>query len=79
MNNFNIAIGQYVKGDSYLHKLDPRIKIMSTIILMVAIFLIPASLMNVYYLLGFIGLFIVLLLIARINLLAILIIALVLL
>lgn len=71
MNSFNIAIGQYVKGESYLHKLDPRIKILSTIILMVAIFLIPSSLMNVYYLLGFIGLFMLLLLLARINLLAI--------
>ena len=49
MNNFNVAIGQYVKGDSFLHKLDPRFKIVSTILLMVAIFLIPSSLTNTYH------------------------------
>ena len=53
MNNLNVTIGQYVKGDSFLHKLDPRFKIVSTILLMVAIFLIPSSLTNTYYLLGF--------------------------
>lgn len=71
MSSFNVTIGQYVKGDSFLHKLDPRFKILATIILMVAIFLIPSSLINVYYLLGFTGMFIILLLLARINLLAI--------
>ena len=72
MNNFNITIGQYVKGNSFLHKLDPRFKIVSTIILMVAIFLIPSSLTNIYYLLGFLGLFMLLLLVSKINLLAVL-------
>ena len=72
MNNFNITIGQYVKGNSFLHKLDPRFKIVSTIILMVAIFLIPSSLTNIYYLLGFLGLFLVLLLTSKINILAVL-------
>ena len=72
MSAFNVTIGQYVKGDSYLHKLDPRFKILATIIFMIAIFLIPSSLINVYYLLGFVGLFVVLLLLAKINLLAIL-------
>ena len=60
-----------VKGNSFLHKLDPRFKIISTFILMVAIFLIPSSLNNIYYLLGFLGLFLVILLICRINLLAV--------
>ena len=72
MNNFNITIGQYVKGDSLLHKLDPRFKIVSTIILMVAIFLIPSSLVNIYYLLGFLGFFFLLLLISKINIMAVL-------
>ena len=58
MNNLNITIGQYVKGNSFLHKLDPRFKIVATIVLMVSIFLIPANnLANIYYLLGFLGLF----------------------
>lgn len=72
MDNFNITIGQYVKGNSFLHKLDPRFKIISTIILMVAIFLIPSSLNNIYYLLGFLGLFLAILLICKINLMAVL-------
>lgn len=73
MNNLNITIGQYVKGNSYLHRLDPRLKIVSTIILMVAIFLIPsANLDNVYVLLGFLGFFLLVLLTARISLLAVL-------
>ena len=72
MNNFNITIGQYVKGNSFLHKLDPRFKIVSTIILMVSIFLIPSSLTNIYYLLGFLGLFLAILLISKVNILAVL-------
>ena len=71
MNNLNITIGQYVKGNSFLHKLDPRFKIISTFILMVAIFLIPSSINNIYYLLGFLGLFLAILLICRINILAV--------
>ena len=71
MNNLNITIGQYVKGNSFLHKLDPRFKIVSTLILMVSIFLIPSSLNNIYYLLGFLGLFLAILLVCRINLLAV--------
>lgn len=35
----NITIGQFFPGDSFLHRMDPRAKIMSTIIFMVAIFL----------------------------------------
>lgn len=72
MDNFNITIGQYVKGNSFLHKLDPRFKIISTFILMVAIFVIPSSLNNVYYLLGFLGFFLAILVICRINLIAVL-------
>ena len=71
MNNLNITIGQYVKGNSFLHKLDPRFKIISTFILMVAIFLIPSSINNIYYLLGFLGLFLAILLFCRINILAV--------
>ncbi|WP_298703748.1 energy-coupling factor transporter transmembrane protein EcfT [uncultured Veillonella sp.] len=35
----NITIGQYFPGDSFLHRMDPRAKIISTIIFMIAIFL----------------------------------------
>jgi len=39
----NITIGQYIPGDSWLHKLDPRIKLVSVIALLVAIFVVPIS------------------------------------
>ncbi len=34
----DITIGQYYKGDSFVHKMDPRIKILITILLVVMIF-----------------------------------------
>ena len=37
----NISFGQYVPGNSWIYKLDPRCKILLTIALMVLIFLIP--------------------------------------
>ena len=73
MDNMNITVGQYVKGDSLLHRLDPRFKLISTIILMVAIFLIPTdSLTNFYFLLGFLGFFVLLMIVCRINIIAVL-------
>ncbi|MBE0700889.1 MAG: energy-coupling factor transporter transmembrane protein EcfT [Acholeplasmataceae bacterium] len=39
----NITIGQYIPGNSWLHKLDPRIKLFSLVILLVAVFMIPIS------------------------------------
>ncbi len=36
----NIKIGQYIPGDSLLHRLDPRIKLISMFLLIVSIFLI---------------------------------------
>lgn len=39
----NITIGQYIPGDSWLHKLDPRIKLLSLIVILVATFIIPIS------------------------------------
>lgn len=35
-----ITIGQYIPGDSFVHKLDPRTKILSSILFIVALFLI---------------------------------------
>jgi energy-coupling factor transport system permease protein len=40
----NITIGQYIPGDSWLHRLDPRIKLLSLVIMLVAIFMIPIRL-----------------------------------
>lgn len=39
----NITIGQFIPGDSWLHKLDPRVKLFSLVIMLVSIFLIPVS------------------------------------
>lgn len=52
-----ITIGQYIPGNSWLHKLDPRIKILLTIIWIVLIFIIP----NIYVMAGLLVLYIVLL------------------
>lgn len=38
----SITIGQYIPGDSWLHKLDPRLKICLVILWMVLLFLIPS-------------------------------------
>ena len=37
----NIMIGQYVYGNSWIYKMDPRAKVLLTILLIVIIFLIP--------------------------------------
>ena len=42
----NIALGQYVDGKSIIHKLDPRTKLLSLMLLMVSVFLIPKPLSN---------------------------------
>ena len=39
----NITIGQYIPGNSWLHKLDPRIKLLSLVVLLVGTFIIPIS------------------------------------
>lgn len=42
----NIALGQYVDGKSIIHKLDPRTKLLSLMLLMVAVFFIPKPIDN---------------------------------
>ena len=44
----NIALGQYVDGKSVIHRLDPRTKLMSLILLMIAVFLVPKPQNNPY-------------------------------
>ena len=39
----NITIGQYFPGNSFLHRMDPRAKIIATTIFVVAIFLVNSS------------------------------------
>lgn len=51
----NITIGQYIPGDSWIYKLDPRMKIVLTILSMILIFIIP----NLLYMVIALGLFLV--------------------
>lgn len=39
--DINLTIGQYIKGDSWIYRLDPRLKIISVIVLMITLFLMP--------------------------------------
>lgn len=41
----NITIGQYVHGDSWIYKMDPRVKIISLVLAMVITFIIPSFIM----------------------------------
>ena len=39
----NITLGQYYPGNSFVHKLDPRTKILVTLLLITAIFLAQSA------------------------------------
>ena len=55
----NIAFGQYYPGKSWIYKLDPRLKMIATISLIVFIFLIPmTSIHGLYMMLGALALYI---------------------
>lgn len=55
----NIAFGQYYPGKSWIYKLDPRLKIILTIVLIVLLFLIPTTTLNgLFMILGALGLYI---------------------
>lgn len=55
----NIALGRYIPTNSIIHRLDPRIKIVNMLLLMIAIFL-PARFVG-YGIIGFIAVSLVLL------------------
>ncbi|AGN24364.1 cobalt ABC transporter permease [Erysipelothrix rhusiopathiae SY1027] len=44
----DIALGRYVPLDSKIHKLDPRIKIIAMLVLMVSIFMVKNVWANVF-------------------------------
>ncbi|MBR6072685.1 MAG: energy-coupling factor transporter transmembrane protein EcfT [Acholeplasmatales bacterium] len=60
----NITFGQYVPGNSWIYKLDPRVKILLSITLIVIIFLIP----TLYGMLIALGTFVLIFLTTRISL-----------
>ena len=47
--NSKMVLGQYYNSNSWVHRLDPRLKIIALFIYMIAIFLVN----NIYALLGF--------------------------
>ena len=51
----NLSIGRYIPGESWLHRLDPKIKIISLMLLLISIFMIPVrpEMMYLYVMLGF--------------------------
>ncbi|MDE5547076.1 MAG: hypothetical protein K2I88_06385, partial [Anaeroplasmataceae bacterium] len=59
----NITIGQYVPGNSWLYKLDPRTKVILTILSIVMIFLITSF----YAMLIAFGVFILIFLSTRVS------------
>ena len=62
----NISFGQYYPGKSWIYKLDPRLKIILTILLIVLVFIFPSNTMGLYMILGFLGLYIIVFLTTRI-------------
>lgn len=40
----NITLGQYFPGDTYLHRLDPRTKLIATVVVIVAVFIAKGAL-----------------------------------
>ena len=49
--NSKMVLGQYYNSNSWVHRLDPRLKIIALFVYMIAIFLVD----NIYVLLGFLG------------------------
>lgn len=60
----NITFGKYIPGDSWIYKLDPRIKIILTIAMIVLIFIVP----NMWGMLITFGVFLLVFLSTRISL-----------
>lgn len=54
--NSKMVFGQYYNSNSWMHRLDPRVKIIGLILLMVAVFLLN----NIFSLLGFFGIIVIL-------------------
>lgn len=68
----NISFGQYYPGKSWIYKLDPRLKIILTITLIVLVFIIPYNTNGLYMILGALGLYIITFLTTRIPVIRVL-------
>lgn len=61
MNN-RIVFGQYYNSNSWIHRLDPRVKLISVLFFMVSLFIVK----DIYCLLGFLGFLLILILSSKI-------------
>ncbi|MBP7165347.1 MAG: energy-coupling factor transporter transmembrane protein EcfT, partial [Firmicutes bacterium] len=43
MNISSVAIGQYIPGESLVHRLDPRTKIMLSLVVVIALFIAKSA------------------------------------
>lgn len=59
----NIVIGRYIPGDSFLYRMDPRVKIVALIVLFIALFIVN----QFFVMLGALGLAVVLLPLGKIS------------
>ena len=64
----NITFGQYIPGNSWIYKLDPRVKIILTILLISVVFIIP----DLIGMLVLLGLFLIMFLSTKISLMKVL-------
>lgn len=60
--NSKIVFGQYINANSWIHKLDPRTKLITLFLMMIGVFLIS----NLYVLLGCLGFFFIIVLTSKI-------------
>lgn len=65
MNN-SMIIGRYYQKDSIIHRLDPRTKLISLVLIMVSLFLMPHKTTIPYLQFGLVGIFLVILAIVMI-------------
>lgn len=65
MNSNKVVFGQYIDGNSWIHKLDPRTKLITLFLMMIGVFLIE----NIYVLTGCLVFFMVIVITSRIPLL----------
>ena len=68
----NISFGQYYPGNSWIYRLDPRLKIILTIFFMILLFIIPVSTNGLYMMCIALGLFVLMFLTTRIPLIRVL-------
>lgn len=60
--NGRIVFGQYYNSNSWIHRLDPRVKLISVLLFMISLFLVK----NIFCLIGFLGFLMILIITSKI-------------